>query len=166
MTKKSKKSKRPASNGELFIANSLAFGDRLKFVENARSQLINNPDSFPDIELVPIATDKSVNRTILTHRAILSAKSPVLKQFFKDVLKSPPKNTNLLPPLLLRVPISFDHDTVMAFVEFSYANAARLKLKNLVNLISFSVCYGCTELMELCKSYCRYKTQNDDDKIV
>ena len=165
MTKKSKKSKRPASNGELFIANSLAFGDRLKFVENARSQLINNPDSFPDIELVPIATDKSVNRPILAHRAILSAKSPVLKQFFKDVLKSPPKNTNLLP-LPLRVPISFDHETVMAFVEFSYANAARLKLKNLVNLISFSVCYGCIELMELCKSYCRYKTQNDDDKIV
>ena len=91
---------------------------------------------------------------------------PVLKQFFKDVLKSPPKNNNLLPPLLLRVPISFDHDTVVAFVEYSYANAARLKLKNLVNLISFSVCYGCTELMELCKSYCRYKTQNDDDKIV
>ena len=53
MTKKSKKSKRPASNGELFIANSLAFGDRLKFVENARSQLIHNSDSFPDIELVP-----------------------------------------------------------------------------------------------------------------
>ena len=164
MTKKSKKSKRSTTNGELFIANSLAFGDRLKFVDNARTQLINNPDSFPDVELVPITTDKSDNRSILTHRAILSAKSPVLKQFFKDILKSPTKNN-----AIVRVPLSFDYETVMAFVEFSYANAARLKLKNLVNLISFSVCYGCTDLMELCKSYCRYKTQKvvensqDDD---
>jgi hypothetical protein len=91
MTKKSKKSKRSTTNAELFIANSLAFGDRLKFVNNARTQLINNLDSFSDVELVPFTTDKSDNRTILTHRAILSSKSPVLKQFFKDILKSPPK---------------------------------------------------------------------------
>ena len=58
-----------------------------------------------------------------------------------------------------KIPISFDYDTVLAFVEFSYSNAAKLKLKNLVNIISLSVCYGCKELMELCKSYCRYKTQ-------
>ena len=101
MTKKSKKSKSRSttSNGELFISNSLAFGDRIKFVENARTQLINNPDSFPDVELLPL---NNKNKTILAHRAILAANSPVLKQFFKDSEKMKSTNKKSLKNVKIR----------------------------------------------------------------
>ena len=113
MTKKSKKSKHrlATTNGELFMASGLAFGDRLAFVEDARANLINNPESFPDVEVY--SNESAI--PILAHRAILAAKSPVLKQFFRDCEKGKKTGNSRI-----KLQLEFGHDAVTAFVEVCY----------------------------------------------
>merc|ERR1711976_1001606 len=132
------------------MASGLAFGERLAFVEDARANLINNPESFPDVEVY--SNESAI--PILAHRAILASKSPVLKQFFRDCEKGKKTGSSRI-----KLQLEFGLDAVTAFVEVCYVNAAHLKLKYLESAIELAVCYGCRSFLDLCKSYCRYKTQ-------
>lgn len=84
MTKKSKKTRKH---------QLLVCGDPLQFYNENRTNLVNNPHAFPDVELY--AANKP-HKPIYAHRAVLASKSPVFAQLFQEqqsVKNSPIKLT-------------------------------------------------------------------------
>jgi len=164
MSRKSKKSKKRRdfeTTGAFVNGSGQVFGDREEFLLNARLNLIDNPESFPDVQV--FCADQPL-KPIAVHRCILASRSPVFRQLFQESRYKSGKG--LFPGVAVKVCLEYEYETVMAMLDFMYANTVQVKLKHLAPLVELSLCYGLQELTDLCLAYAGIKLeklQNSSD---
>jgi len=158
MTKKAKKSKKQReleTLGTFVNAHGQIYGDRERFLREARSSLINNEKTYPDVQIFCSGRPRE---PILVHRCILASKSPVFRQVFLEFARKG-ANQNLYPGFAVKLCLEYDYDTVMSMMDYMYANALQVKLKNLPALVEIALSYGIHYLVDLCLSYAGMKLE-------